>query len=397
MNTYKVSELKFDSRPTDIVFLDKSFILLDPVVPFTVNLKRLLDKWNFATVFSNGTFRYSTIEETEKEEDDVLPFAILENVLENANKSIEEAGDDEEERLNVAKTIYDTYLRYIEAVYTRYATHNLFDKDDISSAVQDLIAYIKANKRYILRLATPPTNSPKDFIIIHSLRSTIIAITIGMELRMTTGRLTELGVACLLHEIGMLRIPPQLYLTNTSLTLYERTKIKTHPLMSYQILQKAEFSNAILGGVLQHHENEVGTGYPQGLPSEKISLYAKIISVACAFEAITAEREYKAAKSSYEAMIEMMRNENKAFNPDIIKALIHSISFFPIGAYVYLINGKIAQVVDVTQGSPRNPVVQLVRERSEDGKPIKVQTNDKDMKIMRVLNSKEVADVLAAN
>lgn len=395
MNTYKVPEIKVDSRPTDIVFLDKSFILLDPVVPFTQGLRKLLDKWNFSTVFSNGTFRTPTIEdEDEEEEEDEKPISILANLIENANKAVEDSGDNEDERLNIAKGVYDTYLKYIEAVYTRYATHNTFDNDDISSAMQDLVAYIKANKKYMLRITAPANSSPKDYIVIHSMRSTIIAITIGFELRMTQGRLTELAVACLLHEIGMLRLPPQLYNTKKPLTLYERTKIKTHPLIGYQILQKADFSNAVLGGVLQHHETETGTGYPQQLKGENISLYAKIISVACSFEAITAEREYREAKTSYEAMIEMMRNENKAFNPDIIMALIHSMSLFPIGAYVYLINGKIAQVVDVTPGAPRTPVVQLVRERSEDGKPIKIQTNEKDLKIMRVLNSKEVTDIL---
>lgn len=395
MNTYKVPEIKFDSRSTDIVFLDKSFILLDPSVPFTAELRKLLDKWNFTTVYSNGVFRTATIEEdNDDDEDEIRPISILDKVLENANRAVENAGDDEDERLKIAKSVYDTYLNYITAVYTRYATHNTFDKDDIFAAMQDLVAYVKANKKYMLRITVPSNLSPKDYIVIHSMRSTIIAITIGFELRMTQGRLTELAVSCLLHEIGMLRLPPQLYITNAPLSLSERTKIKTHPLIGYQILQKADFSNAVLGGVLQHHETEIGTGYPQGLKGENISLYARIIAVACSFEAITSEREYREAKSSYEAMIEMMRNENKAFNPDIIMALIHSMSLFPIGAYVYLINGKIAQVVDVTPGAPRTPVVQLVREKGEDGKPIKIQTNEKDLKIMRVLNSKEVTDIL---
>ena len=395
MNTYKVPEIKFDSRSTDIVFLDKSFILLDPSVPFTADLRKLLDKWNFTTVYSNGVFRTATIEEdNDDDEEDPKPISILDKVLENANRAVENAGDDEDERLKIAKSVYDTYLKYITAVYTRYATHNTFDKDDIFSAMQDLVAYVKANKKYMLRITAPTSLTAKDFIVIHSMRSTIIAITIGFELRMTQGRLTELAVSCLLHEIGMLRLPPQLYITTEPLSLSERTKIKTHPLIGYQILQKADFSNAVLLGALQHHETEIGTGYPQGLKSENISLYARIIAVACSFEAITSEREYREAKSSYEAMIELMRNENKAFNPDIIMALIHSMSLFPIGAYVYLINGKIAQVVDVTPGAPRTPVVQLVREKGEDGKPIKIQTNEKDLKIMRVLNSKEVTDIL---
>ena len=395
MNTYKVAEIKVNSRFTDVVFLDKSFLLLDPIVPFSAQLKNLLDKWYFTDIFSNGILRAVQDEVAEEdEEEEPKPIAILADVITNANQELESSEDNEQTRLEIAQKVYDTYLKYIAALYTRYATHKVFDKEDIFSAVQDLIAFIKANKKYMLRIEAPKNLSPKDFLVTHSMRSTVYAIVIGMEMRLSSARLSELGVACLLHEIGMLRLPPQLYITQKPLTIYERTKIKTHPLIGYQILKAADFPNNILGGVLQHHETETGTGYPQQLPAEKISMYAKIISVACTFEAITSAREYKEARSSYEAMIEMMRNENKAFNPDIIKALIHSMSMFPIGAYVYLINGKIAQVVDVTPGAPRNPVVQLVREKSEDGKPIKIQTNDKDMKIMRVLNTKEVNDIL---
>ncbi len=395
MNTYKVADIKSDSRFTDVVFLDKSFLLLDPIVPFSSSLKSMLSKWYFTDVFSNGILReVQDCYEEEEDEEEQLPIAILADVISSANQEIENSGDDEQTRLAIAKKIFDKYLLYITAVYTRYATHKTFEKEDIASAVRDLIAYIKSNKKYILRIIPVQKNNPKDFLVLHSLRSTIIAITVGIEMRLTNSRLIELGISCLLHEIGMLRLPPQLYINEKPFSVSERTKIKTHPLIGYQILSAAEFSANILGGVLQHHETESGTGYPQQLTSEKITLYAKIISVACTFEAITAEREHKVARSSYEAMIEMMRNESKAYNPDVIKALIHCMSLFPIGAYVYLINGKIAQVVDVTPGAPRNPVVQIVNETTDDGRPIKVQTNDKDLKIMRVLNKEEVNDIL---
>lgn len=395
MNTYKVADINADSRFTDVVFLDKSFLLLDPIVPFTSSLKTLLNKWYFTDVFSNGILR--TVQEdtsVEYEEEEPKPITILADVITNANRETEEAGDNEQKRLEIAQNVFDTYLKYITAVYTRYATNKTFEKEDISSAMQDLIAYIKANKKYILRITPPQKNIAKDFLVLHSMRSTVIAITVGMEMRLSMSRLTELAVSCLLHEIGMLRLPPQLYITDKPLTVYERTKMKTHPLIGYQILKAAEFSGNILGGVLQHHENESGTGYPQGLTGEKISMYAKIISVACTFEAITAEREHKEARSSYEAMIEMMRNESKAFSTDVIMALIRCMGMFPIGAYVYLINGKVAQVVDVVPGSPRAPIVQLVNENTEDGRPVKIQTNDTDLKIMRVLNKNEVKDII---
>ena len=146
---------------------------------------------------------------------------------------------------------------------------------------------------------------------------------------------------------------------------------------------------------MEHHERENGTGYPNHLPSEKISIYAKIIAVACSFEAITAPRHYKDAQSSYEAMVDMLKNNKQFYDENVIKALLYSLSLFPIGGYVYLSNGKIAQVVDVNPENPKNPVVQLVS-TVKGAKQDTIQTSDTGIRIVRALNKEECSDVIKA-
>ena len=77
----------------------------------------------------------------------------------------------------------------------------------------------------------------------------------------------------------------------------------------------------------------------------------------------------------------------------IIKALLFSLSLFPIGAFVYLQNGKIAIVSDVSPNNPKNPIVQLINETEPDGSPKTVQTDNNLNKIVRVLTKEEQADV----
>jgi HD-GYP domain-containing protein (c-di-GMP phosphodiesterase class II) len=409
MNSFEVKTLKENTYFTDEVFLDKSFILLNNSTPVTGQLIGELTDWNFDTVYSEGVIgiartviassvtaeQQKTQQNADTADNNTQPpgKSALEKALSNAHLSLDDTIS-ESARIETVKSVYNEYLNYITAVYTRFATHKELNLDDLSKEVRELCIFIKDDKSYILRITPTEEALTKNYLANHSLRSTILALAIGLQLRMPLPKLIELGVATILHEIGMIRIPPQLYMTDKALTPGDRKQIFTHPVLSFQILKEANFPLSIQLGVLEHHEKENGQGYPQHLTGNKISLYAKIISVACSFEAITASRHYKAAKTSYEAMVEMLKNESLQYNPTIIKALLYTLSLFPIGAYVFLSNGKVAQVVDVNPDNPKNPIVEISGMADRHVNPLRIQTNDTDMKIVRVLTKQEADDVI---
>ncbi|MCR5606096.1 MAG: HD-GYP domain-containing protein [Treponema sp.] len=402
MNEYNVKDIKVDTRYTENVYLDKSFQLIDKVVPFSSSLIKLLNKWRFDKVYSNGVIGLAAItpskadEDAARNKDTKKPYEKLKETLDNFDltniSDTQNPYEHDEEKMTTAKAVYNAYADYILDIYTHYATHKEFDSEDVFAAAKDLCSYVQNNKRFILRINPTIKKISKDFLIAHSVRSSIIAIILGLYLNMPLSKLEELAVACMLHEIGMIRLPPQFYMTDKNLTAYERAKIKSHPLLSFKILNDNGFSDDILNAVLNHHENERGTGYPRKLTGDKISIYAKIIFVACSYESITSSREYREAKSTYEAIVEMLRNESKYYDPTVIKALLCSVSLFPVGSYVYLINGKIAQVIDTITTSPRTPIVQLIGSY-KDGKPVYIKTNETDLKIVRVLNNNELKDI----
>jgi HD-GYP domain-containing protein (c-di-GMP phosphodiesterase class II) len=418
MNSFPVSGLKENTCFSQELILDKTFILLDPSVPVTKDLIRALAEWDFKIVYSEGSpgnnekqeniqkdsaqpkklpdaSEFETISLDQVGDQTAAPQSINTNVkkvLESARTDIPQNSEDS--RMDVVLKVYNEYLNYINAIYTRYATHKELNLSEISETVKELCIFIKENRRYVLRITPTLEARNKDFLISHSMRSTVLAITIGLQLRMPLTKLVELGVACILHEIGQIRLPPQLYMTDKPLSSSEKAQISTHTILGFNILRDNDFPLAIQLGVLEHHERENGTGYPRHLQGAKISLYAKIISVACSFEAITAPRHYKEARSTYEAMIEMLRNEQHQYDETVIKALLFCLSIFPIGAYVYLSNGKIGQVTDVNPGDPRNPVVQILGETEQDGSPKTVQTDSQIMKIVRVLNKQEATDII---
>lgn len=407
MNSFPVTTLKENTFFTQELVLDKQFILLNPTCPFNNGLKKALLEWDFKVVYSDGSigsgavasptpqdFEQVSIEQVDPNANDPKKPEMGDNVKKALEEAHQDLANNEKSRMSVVQTVYNEYMNYITAVYTHYATHKVLDYQELSNTVKDLCIFIKDNRRYVLRITPTLEAANKNFIVSHSMRSTVTAIVIGLQLRMPLTKLIELGVTCILHEIGQIRLPPQLYMTGKRLSAPERAKLATHPIIGFNIVKENDFPLAVQLGVLEHHERENGTGYPRKLTGNKISLYAKIIAVACSFEAITAPRMFKEARSTYDAMIEVLKNEGKQFDDTVIKALLYSLSLFPIGAYVYLQNGKIAQVTDVNPTDPRNPVVQILGETDETGGPKTVQTDNGTMRIVRVLNKSEAADIL---
>lgn len=394
-----MGSVKFDTLQKDLSFksdlmLDKNFILLPKTVSVSDQLIKLLNEWNFTEGYSDESISLGGDIGIPKSNDNEEEERPKENISASVKKALQDARsanfiNTEHSRMDSVQKVYTEYMNYINSVYTYYATNKKINIQELSDTVKELCVFIKDNKRYVLRITPSAESRSKNFLVIHSMRSTVLAITIGIELHMALSKLIELGITCILHEIGMLRLPPQLYLTDRSITNAERARIMTHPVLGFNILKELDFPLSIQLGVLEHHEKENGYGYPRHLMGNKISSYAKIITVACSFEAITASREYKTERTTFDAMVEMLKNQNLQYDPTVIKALLFSLSLYPIGAFVSLKNGKIGIVTDVAPNNPKNPIIQLALERDADGSPISIQTDDDQNKIVKVLSKEE--------
>lgn len=398
MSTVKLENLKSDLSFNGDLQLDKNFILLPAKAVVSDDLIKVLTDWNFTEFQCSEEVPDFSISQEKKQDTKASSESKVSTVKDSVKQALAKAKTSEwisteRSKMNSVQTVYNEYMNYINSVYTHYATHKKIDFQELSDTVKDLCVFIKDNKRYVLRITPSAEARSKNFLVIHSMMSTVLAITVGLELHMALSKLIELGISCILHEIGMLRLPPQLYMTDRPLTAAERAQIMTHPHTGFNILKDLEFPLSILLGVLEHHEKENGLGYPRHLPGNKITTYAKIISVACSFEAITAPREYKSERTTFDAMVEMLKNPNGQYDSTVIKALLYSLSLYPIGAYVCLQNGKIGIVTDVSPNNPKNPIVQLANERNEDGTVKAIQTDDNQNRIVRVLSKEEQQQV----
>lgn len=407
METVTLESLKPGLTFKGDLIIDNTFILLPNAAEVSPELISALQEWEFTTVASEaplslgGDIGVNTISQEESDEEPQSNSSSrVARIGDSVKKAIEQSKTESQNnnsdsgRISMVQSIYDEYMNYIEQLFTHYATHKEINQDELSETVQELCIFIKENRRFILRVNQSIETFSRTFLVRHTMRTSVLAIVIALQLRMPLSKMVELGVTCFLHEIGMLRLSPSIYMTERKLTPGERLQILKHPLLGFNIAKELELPLPVQLGILEHHEKENGTGYPRKLSSDKISINAKIIAVACSYEAITASRSYKDSKSEFEAMVEIIKNSEKQYDDSVIRALLYSVSLYPIGAYVYLSDRKVALVVDTNPTNPKYPVVQSLTERDANGFPKVFTTDPNGIHIVRILTKTEQADIL---
>ena len=399
MENISVDLLKEGNSFNSDLLVDSTFLLLPKTAEVSEDLIKALKQWGFNDILIDGQLnRGGDIGITSLDDEEKITDSQKEKIGENVKKAIEDSkhtavGNSDQARIELVRSVYEEYMNYIESVFTHYATHKEIDKEELSDTVQDLCIFIKEHRRYILRVNATLDAGKRNFLIIHTMRTTVLAIAVGFQLHLPLSKMIELGVTCVLHEIGMLRLPPQLYMTSRKLSVREKAQISKHTLLGYTIIKDLNFALPVQLGVLEHHEKENGTGYPRRLVSEKISANAKVIAVACTYEAISSPRSYKDEKSTFDALLELLQNKERAYDASVIKALLYTVSLYPIGTYVYLTNRKVAEVIDTNPDNPKLPVVQLLTEREPDGSFMTYQIGENNINILRILNKQEKEDI----
>src|SRR5579864_3898265 len=136
----------------------------------------------------------------------------------------------------------------------------------------------------------------------HLQRVRTYAVEIAKELGLPPGETEALRAAALLHDIGKLAVPEQIINKPGRLTPEEFEKMKVHPLVGAEILDRVAFPYPVAPIVRAHHERWDGSGYPNGLKGEEIPIGARILSVVDSLDALASDRQYRPAVPLDQAM-----------------------------------------------------------------------------------------------
>ncbi len=378
-----VSQLKAGKFYTKPVFLDDKYILFSPETPISDEILSRLRDWKIDYVQTEG----EPVEEMViTKEDDT-------DILDELNDTQEDTGISEVS-LSASQQYFLEGLNFLESIFSTYVKDNTLSVNMVTQHVKILIERVSKKQQYMLRI-TEFQSDAHNYIVVHSVKTAIVAIAIGATMRMPAYRLIELGTAALMHEIGMIKLPAAVYMSNKMLSPIEKKAIRAHTVLGYKLLKQNSFPMTVCLGVMECRENADGSGYPRGLTSERISLYGKIINVASAYAALTSKRPFRGAFNGHSSILDMLKRKDTVYDGGVLKVLIMLLSLYPLGTYVLLKNGARGMVVEANQGNYKAPKVQLLLD-TEGGveKDQKIITTEASVyEIVRPLSNEEISKV----
>ena len=191
----------------------------------------------------------------------------------------------------------------------------------------------------------------------HSVNVAILSIRLAQTLNYSLEDQVRVGLAALLHEIGVAWLPERLLHATGQVS----SEVRQRPVYGAKILGhlKPPF-DWIVQIVGQIYEREDGSGFPLGLAGKEIREEAKILSIMDVFEACIHDRPYRNALTGYQLLEELTHDDTKSFSDRIIKALLNSFSLYPYNEYVLLNSKELARVVEVNPTNSFRPLVQIL-------------------------------------
>ncbi|MCS7231856.1 MAG: HD domain-containing protein [Elusimicrobiota bacterium] len=253
--------------------------------------------------------------------------------------------------INIIKNLFKELSSQKQSIYI----------DDVVSASKNIIKAIYQDINKMLLYSCYSTF--ESYIYAHSVNVGIYSAVIGISKNLNEQELEELTLCALLHDIGMndyLNIAHKPY----KLTEPEFEEIKKHSEIIKKYIETFQISYSLKQKILlvvsQVHERCNASGYPKKLKCEEIDLFAKIISIADVYEAMTHPRPYRERILPHDAIVSLVKQAQTELDSQLVKLFVDKISIFPVGSYVKLNTGEIARVIAANPSFPVRPKVKII-------------------------------------
>ena len=228
------------------------------------------------------------------------------------------------------------------------------DVEEGKRMVQQMDALISKDSGLLLAA----TDRVQEFAVsTHCVNVAILGVRIARSLNYSDEGKMKVGLAALLHEIGVVKLSRRM--------VHERGKVdqevRNRPVYSAEILEKlgSEY-DWLVQTVRQVYEREDGTGFPLGIKGQDIREEAKILGIVDVLEACIHERPYRRAMTGYQLFHELTSGANQRFASRIVKALLKCFSLYPYNEYVLLNTGEIGKVIEVSETNILRPKLKML-------------------------------------
>ena len=212
-----------------------------------------------------------------------------------------------------------TSLLLVPMVYTVYRTYSsqmAFVRDREQHAKDTEALHLRTIEGLAMAIEAKDANTHK-----HLLRVRVYVAELGKRMGLDEPIMQALLIASYLHDIGKLAVPEYIINKPGKLTFEEFEKMKIHPVVGADILERVRFPYPVVPIVRSHHESWDGSGYPDGLKGEEIPIGARLLTAVDCFDALASERPYRKALPLEEAMAFLKARAGIQFDPQIVELL----------------------------------------------------------------------------
>lgn len=400
------SALKENMRFSAPVFFDDGeYMLVNEGVPLHKKELDALARWDIPYVLTSGFEMKEGEELPEPEEMEELVDDNFENSeTYNDNRSgIEKRNPLTGEQIiklpEVLKksSLYSAYeglINKLDVVFSMIKKQQEIKARAVDGIVNDLFNLVKNERVSMVGYILGGSVAGKD-LAKNGVNSAIISMIIAESLHIPDVHLMQIITGALLHDVGMLRIDDSILNKEGKLSESETTLIQAHTTYGYKIIVNNLFYPEEVGLIAaRHHERWDGKGYPSGISGKQIDIASRIVSAADAFEAMVSPRIYRGRLLGYDAMKNLVADNARRFDPDIVKAMIQNMGIYPIGSIVLMNNSVIARVVEACPQTPLRPKIKVLIDEfgqvfpDNKGDLIDLKTN-RTLFIVRAVNPSE--------
>ncbi|KZY78963.1 hypothetical protein A3742_02520 [Oleiphilus sp. HI0071] len=291
-----------------------------------------------------------------------------------------------EKEIRRAYALADDLVLSVDELYAQLRIGKQVDLESTRALLASCALSIETNMYAWMFLCQ--VKNPASYLVEHAFRTAALSMCLGLNQGLKRAELVELGLAALLSDVGKIMIPSAILEKEGALSSAEYAVIRVHPLEGRKILlSQTNASRELIEVVVSHHEQIDGEGYPAKLKGNEIPFFARLVSIADAFDAMTSERSYAPARSIRDAKSILWECKDKQFDAEFVDRFILMLGAFPPGTEVMLADAGAAVVLEPFENSATDFKVLCYKQIAN--LDIDVATKDADAGDKRYISSLE--------